>query len=132
MLSSHPLSVCLSVPLSPDDPGTVHSQKQCPEFRETTRVQGGNIRLEETLPLLLCPAAHDPHPRQPGAHHLDPQGHELHHSKSSVHLPFISLFLFLNFSCFADDDGSKVNLLRFSDRHPRRSACAESQVDQKS
>lgn len=61
----------LSFCLFSDDPGTVLSQEQCPELRETTSVQSGNIRLEETLPLLLRPAAHDPDPDQPGTNYLD-------------------------------------------------------------
>ena len=39
------------------------------------------------MPLLLCPAVDDPHPDQLGFNYLDPQGHELHHSK----LPFSCL-----------------------------------------
>lgn len=36
------------------------------------------------MPLLLRPAADDPDPDQLGANYLDPQGHELHHSKSAA------------------------------------------------
>lgn len=62
------------------------------------------------MPLLLCPAVDDPHPDQLGVNYLDPQGHELHHSK----LPFscliavgsVTLFALANWQFFVVD-GSK-------------------------
>src|SRR4029434_5238732 len=52
-------------------------REQCPELRDATRVQSGDLWLEETLPLLLLAPPEDPHPGHPPPHHLSAHGHAL-------------------------------------------------------
>lgn len=83
-------SSCLCPSL--DDPGAVHpcgtAQPASPAggigLRRPGLPSSGNLWLEEEMLVLLHPPPPRHHDRQLGAHHLDPQSHELHSGKRRV------------------------------------------------
>lgn len=69
----------------PNHPGAVHPglPVAAPPAAGLRRLlPSGPVRLEEALPLLLPAAAACHHDREPGAHRVDHQGHELLNGES--------------------------------------------------
>lgn len=75
-----------------DHPGAVHPGlpvSASPASRLQHLLPSGPVRLEEALPLLLPAAAAGHHDREPGAHCVDHQGHELLNGESGATAPKI-------------------------------------------